>query len=139
MSTIRGHQSEVRLLKDGQLVNILHMTKFSAKMDNTMMRSRFVGQSVPMGDQSIDGWSGNAAFEVADDQIEQFIDALVTGNLAGVGVSDYSLIDTEYYADGSSASYLYTDIQWAYSKEVGSFDTKTTKSMDWQASFRQRI
>lgn len=139
MSTIRGHQCEVRLLRDGQLVNIINMTKFSSKMDSSFMRSKFVGQSVPKGDLAIDGWSGQASFEVEDDSIEQFIDALVTGNLAGVGVSEYAVIDTETYTDGSQASYLYSDVQWSYSKDVGSYDAKVTKSMDWQASFRQRI
>lgn len=139
MGTIRGHQTQIRILEDGNVSNIIEITKFTSKMDNTFMRSRFVGNPIPQGDQSIDGWSGNAALEVSNDTVEKFIDALVTNNLSGIGVKDYALVDTEMYDDGTSASYLYSDVQWALSKEAGSFDTKVTKSLDWQASYRQRI
>lgn len=139
MGTIRGHQTQLRILEDGQVVDIVEITKFTAKMDNTFMRSRFVGKSKPVGDQSIDGWSGNCACEVANSKIEDFIDALVNNNLAGIGVKDYALVDTELYDDGTSATYLYDDVQWAWSKESGSYDVKVTKSLDWQASGRTKI
>lgn len=138
-NTIRGHQTQIRILEDGNVVDIVEITKFTAKMDNTMMRSKFVGKAVPVGDQSIDGWSGNMALEVANDNVEKLIDALVTNNLAGIGVKDYALVDTEMYDDGTSCSYLYSDVQWAWSKDTGSYDTKVTKSLDWQASYRTRI
>lgn len=139
MSTIRGNMGEFRILEDGNVVDIIEITRVSVKMDNTMMRSKFVGRSVPVGDQSVDGWSGSIEMEVQNDKVEQFIDALVAANLAGIGVKDYAFVVTENYPDGSSSNYLYSDVQWAYSRENGGNDEKITKSLEFQASERQRI
>lgn len=139
MATIRGNMGEFRILENGNIVDIIEITKVSVKMDNTMMRSKFVGQSIPVGDQAIEGWSGSIAMEVSNDRVEQFIDALVAANLAGIGVSDYAFVVTENYPDGSSVSYIYEDVQWAYSRENGSMDEKITKSLEFQASYRTRM
>lgn len=139
MSAIKGNMGQFRILEDGNVVDLIEVTKVSVKMDNTMMRSKYVGMSVSVGDQSVDGWSGNFSSEVIDDKIELFFDALISANLAGIGVKDYAFVVTENYPNGTSASYLYSDCQFAYSRENGGFDEKITKSVDFQASFRQRI
>lgn len=139
MGSIRGHQGEFRILEDGNIVDIVEITKVSVKMDSTMIRSRYVGKPVPVGDQAIDGWSGSFQCEVANSKIEDFIDALVTANLAGIGVKDYAFVITENYDDGTSTSYLYSDCQFGYSRENGGLDEKITKSLEFQASYRQKI
>lgn len=136
---IRGHQGEFRILKNGQIVNIVHITRVSDKMDSTMMRSKYVGNPIPAGDQAIEGWSGSMVVETVDDEVEQIIDAIVTSNLAGIGADDFAFVRTENYPDGSSSSYLYSDVQIGYSRENGGLDEKITKTLDWQASVRQRI
>lgn len=139
MATIRGHMGEFRILEDGQVVDIVHITKVDINQDSSMMRSNFVGNGVPMGDQSQDGWSGSLDMEVLNDKADLFIDALIAGNLAGIGVKDYAFVSTENYPDGSSASYLYTDCQFKYSRSNGGQTEKITKRLEFQASFRQRI
>jgi len=139
MPSIRGHQGEFRILEDGNVVDIIEVTNVSVKMDGSMTRSKYVGKSVTVGDQSIEGWSGSMDTEVVDDKLEQFFDNLVTNNLAGIGISDYAFVVTENYDNGTSSQYLYSDCQFMYSRENGGLDSKITKKVDFQAAFRTRI
>ena len=139
MASIRGHQGEFRILEDGNVVDIIEVLNVSVKMDGQMMRSKYVGRATPVGDQAIEGWSGSMDMEVVDDTVELFIDNLVNNNLAGIGVADYAFVVTENYDNGTSASYLYSDCQFMYSRENGGLDAKITKKLDFQASTRIRI
>jgi hypothetical protein len=77
--------------------------------------------------------------EVKDDAIDQFIDALVNQNLAGIGVEDITVLSEEYYPDGRVASYVYFDCQFRMSKSIAGLTEKQTKRLDFQASGRQRL
>jgi hypothetical protein len=138
-ASIRGHQGQIKLLKNGALVKIVNLTNVSINQDSTFSRSFYVGAPVPEGDQTIEGWSGSMDAEVKDDEMDLFIDALVNENLAGVGISDYVFVSSEQYPDGSVASYTYFDCQWKLSKTQGGLNTKTTKKLDFQASGRIRL
>lgn len=137
--TIRGHQSMFKFFQDGSQVSIDTITDVSIDMDSTFMRSKFVGKPIAEGDQSIEGWSGSFNMEVRDSKIEDFIDALVTANLNGIGVTECMFIDTENYADGSSVSYVYYDAQFSIGKQTKGFDAKVTKAIKFQASGREKI
>ena len=137
--TIRGHQAMFKFFQDGSQVSVDTITDVSIDMDSTFSRSKFVGKPVPEGDQSIEGWSGSFNMEVRDSNIEEFIDALVTANLNGIGVSECMFIDTEYYSDGSSVSYVYFDAQFSIGKQTKGLDAKVTKSVKFQASGRTKI
>lgn len=138
-SSIRGHQGQFKIFTDGSLENIIDLTKVSVAQDSTFMRTNYIGRAVPEGDQAIEGWSGSCDAEVKDDSIDKFIDALVQNNLNGIGVSDYTFITTENYADGRSASYVYFDCQFKMSRDQGGLNEKMTKKLDFQASGRQRL
>jgi hypothetical protein len=99
----------------------------------------YVGNPIPEGDQTIEGWSGSLDAEVKDAVIDQLIDAVVTNNLNGVGVDDLTLVTTEFYADGSVQSYVYIDIQLKMSRNQKGLGDKITKRLDLQASFRKAI
>ncbi len=111
-ASLRGHQGQFKIFQDGALQDIVNLTNVSISQDSTFSRAQYVGQPLPEGDQSIDGWSGSVDAEVKDAAIDEFIDALVTNNLNGIGVSDYTFITTENYADGRSKSYVYFDVQF---------------------------
>lgn len=139
MASIRGQMGSLRMLKAGQIVNIVNITKFSVNLDSTFMRSQFVGRAIPEGDQSIDGYSGSIDTEVKDSAEEDFIDAIITQNLAGVGVEDCALVLTETYPDGSEVSYMYNDCQFKYAREQGGASEKITKRLEFQASSRTKL
>ena len=138
-ASIRGHQGTIKLFQDGALANIVDITKVAINQDSTFMRTFYVGRAVPEGDQAIEGWSGNCDLEVKDSAVDKFIDALVTNNLNGIGVSDYTFVSTENYADGTSQSYVYFDVQWKMSKDQGGLNEKMTKKLDFQCSGRQPL
>ncbi len=139
MSSIRGHQGQFKIFVDGALSKVIHFTKVNVALDSDFKRTYYVGQAVGKGDQAITGWSGSADLEVEDASVDDFIDALINNNLNGIGVSDYTCIFTENYADGSSRSYAYYDMQWKMSKDIGGLGDKMTKKLDFQASGRIKL
>lgn len=138
-ASIRGHQGQFKVFQDGELQNIVNITNVQIAQDSTFSRSMYVGNPVPEGDQSLEGFSGSIDAEVKDDAVDVFIDALVAANLAGIGVSDYTFISTENYADGRVASYVYFDCQFKMSKTQGGLSAKMTKKLDFQCSGRIRL
>lgn len=137
--SIRGHQGRVKVLRNGGDAKIVHLTSVDVNQDSTFQRSFYVGQAVPEGDQSIEGWSGSMELEVKDPSVDELIDGMVSGQLAGIGVEDVALLIDEYYPDGTLSSYVYFDCQFRMSKRVPGQTEKQTKRLDWQASGRQRL
>lgn len=137
--SIRGHQGTWKIFQDGSLVNIVNLTSVEVNMDSTFMRSHYVGQPETEGDQAIEGWSGSAEAEVKDASVDEFIDALVTNNLNGIGVSDYTFVSTENYPDGTTKSYVYYDMQWKMSKKQEGLQSKMTKRLEFQAAGRKPL
>lgn len=138
-ASIRGHQGRIAFFQDGAQIGFANITNVDINQDSTFMRSNYVGQPEPEGDQAVEGWSGSLDAEVKDSEIDTFIDALVTNNLNGIGVSDYSFTTTELYADGTTQSYVYYDVQFKMSKKQGGLQEKITKKLDFQASGRKPL
>lgn len=138
-ASIRGHQATFKMYENGSEVVIDTITNVSVNQDSNFSRSFYVGAPIPEGDQTIEGWSGSFDLEVKEDRIETFMDALITNNLNGIGVSDYTFITTENYPNGTSASYVYFDCQFNLSKTASGLNEKVTKSVNFQASGRIRI
>ena len=138
-ASIRGHQGQMKIFQDGQLKNIVNITKVDINQKSDFMQSNYVGNPIPEGDQTIMGWEGSVDCEVKDDEIDLFIDALVQNNLNGIGVSDYTFISTENYADGRTSSYVYYDCQFKMSKSQEGLQSKMTKKLDFQCSGRQKL
>lgn len=136
MASIRGHQGQFKVFKDGAEANIINVTGVDINQDSSFNRSFYVGNTIGEGDQSIEGWSGSVDCEVSSAVIDEFIDALTTDNLNGIGVSEYTFIDTELYPDGTSKSYVYFDIQWKMSKSIRGLTDKVTKRLEFQAAGR---
>lgn len=138
-ASIRGHQGQFKIFENGSLVNILNLTKVDVNQDSTFSRAFYVGNAVGEGDQTIEGWSGSCEMEVKDAEADLFIDALINNNLNGIGVSDYTFITTENYADGTSQSYVYFDCQFKLSRRSGGLNEKITKTLEFQASGRKAL
>jgi hypothetical protein len=136
MASIRGHQTQVKMLKSGQPTGIVNLTRFDVNQDGSFMRSHYVGAALPEGDQSQEGWSGTMECEVKGPEVDNLIDVSVTQNLSGVGVDEISIVDTENYPDGRSRTYVYFDVQVKMSKSQPGGTEKVTKRLDWQASGR---
>lgn len=134
--SIRGHKGQFKIFENGQLSNIVDITAVSVQQDSTFMRTNYVGRAVPEGDQTIEGWSGSIDLEVKDASVDEFIDGLVTNNLNGIGISDYSFVTTEEYGNGQVKSYAYFDVQWKMSRQQSGLSEKMTKKLDFQASGR---
>jgi hypothetical protein len=139
MASIRGHMGQIRIFENGVLQKIFDITKFDLNQDSSFSRSFYVGNPVGEGDQTVEGWSGSIDLEVKDDSVDKFIDALINNQLNGVGVSDYQVILTESYPNGTSASYVYFDGQFKMSRSQGGSTEKVTKRLDCQFSGRERL
>lgn len=137
--TIRGHKGQFKVFENGELQNIVDITSVEINQDSTFQRSFFIGRAVPEGDQTQEGWSGSIDLEVRNAIVEDFIDALVTNNLNGIGVSDYAFTSTEEYSDGTRRAYVYSDVQWKYSRSASGLTEKITRTLEFQASFRIRL
>lgn len=139
VASIRGHQARFEVYQDGSRVVFDTITRVSVSMDSNFSRSEYVGSPVPEGDQSMQGWSGQFEMEVKDASVDDFIDALVTNNLNGIGVQSYFFIVTENYPNGESKSHVYSDVQFKMSRDAAGLSDKITKRLDFQASFRQSL
>jgi hypothetical protein len=138
-ASIRGHMGEIKFFENGAPAGLVDLTSVDVNQDSSFSRTFYIGRPVGEGDQSIDGWSGSVEAEVKDDVIDKFIDALVTNNLNGIGISDYTFVTTEKYPDGSQASYVYFDVQFKMSKHQKGLNEKITKRLDFQAAGRIRL
>lgn len=138
-ASLRGHQGRFEAYENGTRQIWDSITKVTINQDSTFSRSEYVGNPVPEGDQSMQGWSGQIESEVKDPSFDEFIDALVNNNLNGIGVSQYFFITTENYSDGTTASWVYVDVQWKLSKDQGGLSDKMTKRLDFQAAARTRL
>lgn len=138
-ASIRGHSGQFKIFQDGELKNIVNITKVDINQKSDFMQSMYVGNPVPEGDQTIMGWEGSIDTEVKDAEVDEFIDALIQNNLNGIGVSDYTFISTENYADGRTSSYVYFDVQFKMSKSQEGLQSKMTKKLDFQASGRVKL
>lgn len=137
--SIRGHQGQVKFFANGAQVGFFNLTKVDINQDSSFSRSNYVGQPEPEGDQSVEGWSGSVEAEVKNSEIDDFIDALITNNLNGIGVDDLTMVSTELYGDGTSSSYVYYDMQFKMSKSQEGLQSKVTKKLDFQASGRKKL
>jgi hypothetical protein len=138
-ASIRGHQGQFKIFENGALVNIVNLTSVDIKQDSTFSRAYYVGAAQPEGDQSCEGFSGSVEAEVKDEEIDNFIDALINNNLNGIGVSEYTFMSTENYGDGRTASWVYFDVQWKMSRKQGGLNEKVTKTLEFQASGRLKV
>lgn len=136
MGTLRGHQGTLKLFRQGQDANIVNITNAEANQDSTFIRSFFVGAQLPVGDQSIEGFSGSIDVEVTGPEVDDVIDAISTQNLNGIGVEQITMVLTEFYADGTNRSYVYFDMQLRMSKRNPGQTEKLTKRLEFQASGR---
>lgn len=139
MASIRGHQAALKVFKNGENAELYTITKFDVAQDSSFSRSFYVGNAVPEGDQTQDGWSGSFDLETKGPEVDDLIDALVTENLNGIGVEEVTIMATENYPDGRTQSYVYSDCQFKMSKSQPAQTEKVTKKIDFQSSLRIRL
>lgn len=138
-ASIRGHQARFAVYQDGVNQSFDTITNLSLNQDSNMTKTFYVGAAIPEGDQSIEGWSGSFDMEIKNAKVDEFLDALINNNLAGIGVSQYFFIASELYPDGTVSTYLYSDCQFSLNKTVGGLNSKVTKSVNFQAMSRVKL
>lgn len=138
-ASIRGHQAVVKLFRNGAPVGQIPVTKFNLNQDSSFSRSFYVGQPYAEGDQSQEGWSGSFDLEVKGPEVDQLVDAMINSRLNGVAVDEVTIVDTEFYSDGTQSTYVYIDVQAKMGKSTGGVNEKVTKKLDWQASLRKPV
>lgn len=138
-ASIRGHQGQFRIYENGALANIVNIKSVDVNQESSFIKSYYVGQAIPEGDQAVEGWSGSCELEVKDSAVDDFIDALVNNNLNGIGVSDYTFLSTENYGDGATASWVYFDVQFKMSRKQSGLNEKVTKRLEFQAMGRKKL
>ena len=139
MPTIRGHQGTFKVYQDSVEKVFDTITRVSVNQDANFIKSFYVGSRYPEIDVSQEGWSGQFEMEVKNDNIDLFIDALITNNLNGIGISDYSFVCTEKYDDGTIASYVYFNCAFKMSKDQSGLNEKIVKRIEFVAAGRQRL
>ena len=135
-ASIRGHQGSLKVFKAGKDTSLINITRFEVNQDSTFSRSQYVGQQLPVGDQTQDGWSASVDLEVTGSEVDELIDALITQNLNGIGVEDLTMTLGENYPDGQVKSHVYFDMQFKMSKTNPNQTEKMTKRLEFQASGR---
>lgn len=136
---IRGHQGRIKVFKNGKNASIVNIVSATVDQDSDFSRSFYVGNTIGEGDQVMNGWSGSMDLEVKDSAVDDFIDALIEQNLAGIGVEEITVVMEEHYTNGVVVPYVYFDVQAKMSKSQPNMTAKVTKKLDWQASGRARL
>lgn len=137
--TIQGRDTQIRLFRNGALIDIVEITQFESKEDADFKRSEYLGNTGTVGDTTFKGWSGSMEAETKNATIDDLIDALIEENLGRLNVDDITIQDTENYRDGTKAAWVYYGIQLKYSKNAANRDDKVKKKIEWQADSRKRI
>jgi hypothetical protein len=139
LPSIRGHQGQFNIYQDGGQVQVVAIKTVDVNQDSGFITSNYVGDPLVENDQSIDGFSGTAEMEVKDNVVETFLDALITNNLNGIGVSAYTFVVTENYPNGTISSYAYFDVVWKLSRRQAGQQEKVTKKLDFKAAGRLKL
>ena len=136
--TLRGHQARIKIFYNNAEQVIDTIQRISIGQESSFSRQYFVGNPIPEGDQSQDGWSGTLDVQVRNPIIDDLIDVLINANQRGIAIGDYALLTTELYSDGSNRSYMYSDMQFKMNRDQGGLQEKIMKRLDFQASIRIR-
>ncbi len=133
---ILGHQGTLRIYLNGQLTSILTITEFSVDLQSSMQQEYYVGNAIPEGWQSLPHFTGTIDMNVKDSTADTLMDAIVGAVQNGVGFPQVVLNLTENYADGTSSTYAYNDVQFKLSRRQRGGQEKVTKKFDFQAMSR---
>jgi len=136
---IQGKDTQIRLFRNGTLVNVVEVSNFNVKQDADFTRSSYLGNVPSIGDVNHKGWSGDFEVEVVNAAIDDLIDALITENLSRIDYEEIVIHDQENYRDGTKAAWVYYGIQMRYSKTASGRDEKVKKKIEFQADERRKI
>jgi hypothetical protein len=136
---LKGKDTKLRLMRNGAPIAIIGLKSFSWNQDADFDRDEYLGEVESDGDVDHKGWSGSLEADVHSAVVADAIDALVENNLARVNADDVSLLHTEYYRDGTSASWVYSECQVKASGEHSGQHERASQKLDWQAKSRQKV
>ena len=137
--TIQGRDTQIRVFRNGSLIDVVEINNFEAKEDADFKRSEYLGNTNTTGDIVFKGWSGSFDAEKKNAVVDDLIDSLIEENLGRLNLSDLTIQDTETYRDGTRAAWVYYGVQLKYSKNASSRDEKVKSKIEWQADYRKRI
>ena len=145
-ASIRGDKNHVRIIKDGQQIAWLEMTRIDASEDSQNTESYYCGKKEPETDTLMMGFSGQIVGEVKNQAVDLLIHEIRTARKSGVALPQVSIIEYEEYPDGGvngepGQTFLYTDVQFIFSpgKSAGGANEKVTKGLSFKSSDRRPI
>lgn len=136
---IKGKDTKLRFMRNGTPVAIVGLKSFSWQQDADFDRDEYLGEVESDGDIDHKGWSGSGEADVHNAAVADAIDALVTNNLSRINADDVSFLYSEYYRDGTSASWVYSECQVKASGESSGMHERASQKFDWQAKSRQKV
>ena len=139
MSSIKGDRGRLKVFENGKDLQILSITGFEVTEDSQFLKSNYVGKSVPETDKTFDGYSGSIDTEVKSAVQDLLIDRINSAIKRGIGMPRIALVLSEDYPDGTSKSYIYTNVQLKLSRSQKGGTEKVTKRFEFNASDRKPI
>lgn len=136
--SIKSHQYALEMYRGGKKIIIDTITNVSVNQDADFSRSQYVGNPIGEGDTTYNGNSGSLDMEVKGPEADDLLQAIVTENYNGVGITDVALLETENYSNGVVATWLHLGVQLKMSKTAQG-NSKVTKRIDFQSDFVKRI
>ena len=133
--SIRGNRGHLRIIEDGQAVELYEITQFSFREDAQSRKSHYVGQNDPETDKLLDGWSGQLALEVKTGLVDELMQRFNDASDAGVTVPTIVLMLYVEYPNLTSGTYVFSGVTIMYDgyQQSGSQE-KITKTISFIAS-----
>ena len=136
---IKGKDNQIRFLLNGNVVQAFGLNNFSVNQDADVTRHKHLGKGEDELDLEHGGWSGSCDIEKDSPAVDDFIDALVEGNLSRVGSDMVTIFDREDYRDGTYRAYVYGPCVVTTGKNSPGKDETTIQTLNWTATRRRKL
>lgn len=137
--SIKGKDTKIRLMRNGAPIQLIGLKSFNWNQDADFDRDEFLGEVESEGDVDHKGWSGDMELDVQSSAVADAVDALIANNLSRVNADDVSILHTEFYRDGTSASWCYDGCQVKASGGHSGQHERASQKLEWQAKSRQKV
>lgn len=132
-----GTDTTITLLLDGQIVNTVIVTRFSAEPQIETVTSKPMGTVVVYHRTVPEGWRVRFTMDVSRPDADEFLDAITAAEVARVP-TEVSLISRDSYQNGTSKSYLYPGLKRTSSPRQTQRGQATTLEFEFMTG-KQRL
>ena len=144
-AAIRGNNVKVRIIVDGQPLDLDEVTSFEASSNSEIREDNYVGRPDPEIDVLEKGWSGSLSFLVKNQAVDTLLASIIQRRRSRqsarrvhiVVIEDYGPVsENDVAVDGvESFAKIYIDCQLTYSNmRTGGVDEKVTKAINFTSA-----